>query len=47
MRKLKLQMQISTDGFVSTGPNDEQEWITWTDEIYPLVLECWIQVTLI
>lgn len=28
MWKLKLQMQISIDGFVSTGPNDEQKWIT-------------------
>lgn len=29
MRKLKLQMQMSLDGFVSTGPNDEQLWVTW------------------
>ena len=29
MRKLKLQMQMSVDGFVSTGPNDEQKWVTW------------------
>jgi dihydrofolate reductase len=29
MRKLKLQMQISLDGFNSTGPNDEQKWVTW------------------
>lgn len=40
MRKLKLQMQISVDGFVSTGPNDEQHWVTWAwDEIKPYVLE--------
>ncbi len=40
MRKLKLQMQISIDGFVSTGPNDEQKWVTWAwDEIRPYVLE--------
>jgi dihydrofolate reductase len=40
MRKLKLQMQISVDGFVSTGPNDEQKWVTWAwDEIKPYVLE--------
>src|SRR5687768_15827003 len=32
MRKLKLQMQISLDGFVSTGPNDEQKWVTWALE---------------
>lgn len=30
MRRLKLQMQISVDDFVSTGPNDEQKWGTWT-----------------
>ena len=29
MRKLKLQMQVSLDGFNSTGPNDEQKWVTW------------------
>ena len=34
MRKLKLQMQISLDGFNSTGPNDEQKWVSWAwDEI--------------
>jgi dihydrofolate reductase len=39
MRKLKLQMQMSIDGFVSTGPNDEQHWVTWAwDEIRPHVL---------
>jgi dihydrofolate reductase len=32
MRKLKLQVQISIDGFVSTGPNDEQHWVTWAWE---------------
>ena len=29
MRKLKLQMQVTLDGFNSTGPNDEQKWVTW------------------
>lgn len=29
MRKLILQMQMSLDGFVSAGPNDEQKWVTW------------------
>jgi RibD C-terminal domain len=40
MSKLKLQMQISVDGFVATGPNDEQKWVTlvW-DEIKQYVLE--------
>ena len=40
MRKLHLQMQTSVDGFVSTGPNDEQGWVTlvW-DEIKPYVIE--------
>lgn len=32
MRKLILQMQISIDGFASTGPNDEQHWVTWAWE---------------
>lgn len=32
MRKLKLQMQMSVDGFVSTGRNDEQKWVTWALE---------------
>ena len=40
MRTLKLQMQISLDGFVSTGPNDEQKWVTWAwKEIEPYVME--------
>lgn len=39
MRKLKLQMQVSLDGFNSTGPNDEQHWVTWAwDEIKDYVL---------
>jgi len=28
MRKLKLQMQLSADGFVA-GPNGELDWMTW------------------
>jgi len=28
MRKLKLQVQITIDGFVS-GPNGEMDWMTW------------------
>lgn len=40
MRKLKLQMQISIDGFVSTGPDDEQHWVTWAwEDIGPYVTE--------
>lgn len=40
MRKLKLQMQVSLDGFVSTGPNDGQQWVTWAwDEISQYVLD--------
>ncbi|SKA44022.1 RibD C-terminal domain-containing protein [Chitinophaga eiseniae] len=40
MRKLKLQMQISLDGFVAAGPNDEQHWVTWAwEEIRKEVLE--------
>lgn len=39
MRKLHLQMQMSIDGFVSTGPNDDQTWVTlvW-EEIKPYVI---------
>jgi len=40
MRKLKLQMQVSLDEFNSTGPNDEQKWVTWAwDEIKQYVLD--------
>jgi dihydrofolate reductase len=28
MRKLKLQVQVSLDGFVA-GPNNEMDWMTW------------------
>jgi dihydrofolate reductase len=28
MRKVKLQMQLSIDGFVA-GPNGEMDWMTW------------------
>jgi len=31
MRKLKLQMQISVDGYVA-GPNGEEDWIVKSDE---------------
>src|SRR4051812_15342833 len=40
MRKLKLQMQISIDGFVQYGENDDQKWVTWAwKEIEPYVIE--------
>ena len=29
MRKLKLQMQVSVDGFVC-GEQGEMDWMTWT-----------------
>lgn len=34
MRKIKLQMQITVDGFVA-GPNGEMDWMTlpWTEDI--------------
>jgi len=28
MRKLKLQVQMSVDGFIS-GPNGEMDWMVW------------------
>ena len=31
MRKLKLQVQISVDGFIA-GPGGEMDWITWTTD---------------
>lgn len=40
MRKLKLQMQMTLDGYVSAGPNDEQLWVTWAwEQIRPHVLK--------
>ncbi|MEJ7642951.1 MAG: dihydrofolate reductase family protein [Chryseolinea sp.] len=40
MRKVKLQVQISLDGFVA-GPNSELDWLTfqWTDDINKYVAE--------
>jgi dihydrofolate reductase len=32
MRKLKLQMQVSVDGFVA-GPEGQLDWMTWTWDI--------------
>ena len=31
MRKLKLQIQMTIDGFVA-GPNGEMDWMMWEDE---------------
>jgi len=31
MRKLKLQVQLSVDGFVA-GPNGEMDWMTWNHD---------------
>jgi hypothetical protein len=31
---------MSLDGFLSTGPNDDQSWVTWgLNDIKPHVLE--------
>lgn len=40
MRKLKLQMQVTVDGFVA-GPNGEMDWMTfnWDDELKNYVNE--------
>ena len=32
MRKLKLQMQMSVDGFVA-GPEGQLDWMTWTWDV--------------
>jgi dihydrofolate reductase len=40
MRKLKLQMQVSVDGYVA-GPNGEMDWMVWNwdDELKKYVIE--------
>jgi dihydrofolate reductase len=40
MRKVKLQMQLSIDGFVA-GPNGEMDWMTWNwdDELKQYVTD--------
>jgi dihydrofolate reductase len=40
MRKLKLQVQMSVDGFIS-GPSGEMDWLTfdWDDELKECVTE--------
>ena len=40
MKKLKLQVQISVDGFIA-GPNGEMDWLTWnaTDDFIQYVTE--------
>ena len=39
MRKLKLQMQLSVDGYVA-GPNGEMDWMTWNmdDELKSYIM---------
>jgi dihydrofolate reductase len=40
MRKLKLQVQTTIDGFIA-GPNGEMDWLTfnWTDDIKAFVMQ--------
>jgi dihydrofolate reductase len=40
MKKLKLQVQISVDGFIA-GPNSEMDWLTWNmdDELKAYITE--------
>lgn len=48
MRKIKLQLQMTVDGFVG-GPNGEMDWTTfpWTDDINAYVGELWEPVDVI
>jgi dihydrofolate reductase len=40
MRKLKLQVQMTVDGFIA-GPNSEMDWLTfnWDDKLIQYVTE--------
>jgi len=40
MRKLKLQVQVSLDGYVA-GPNGEMDWMTWnmSDNVLEQIME--------
>lgn len=40
MRKIKLQMQVSIDGYVA-GPNGEMDWMTWDmdDELKKYIMD--------
>ena len=42
MRKTKLQLQISVDGYMA-GPNGEMDWLTipWTDDLNSYVDDIW------
>ena len=48
MRKLKLQVQISVDGFIA-GPNHEMNWmqLPWTEDIISYVREITTPVDLL
>lgn len=38
MRKLRLQVQISIDGFIA-GPNNEMDWLVWDDKYIKYINE--------
>ena len=40
MRKVKLQVQMTVDGYIA-GPNSEMDWVTfnWDDELKEYVTE--------
>ncbi len=42
MRKTKLQLQITVDGYLA-GPNGEMDWMTvpWTDDLNDYVTDIW------
>ena len=45
MRKIKLQIQMTVDGFV-VGPNGEMDWmrLPWTEDInIYMLMRLWLQ----
>jgi dihydrofolate reductase len=43
MRKMSYSAAVSLDGFIA-GPDEEIDWLTWSDEAGPLLKEAWAGV---